>query len=180
MSLDTKAIRARADATPPGPWGWEINLAGQSVGLYSLRGMRDTVMDFVRWGMGRAAVRFNIGGLMVRCDSEKIATVIPGQEHHADWERALSHPVPQFIAHARTDVIALCDDNERQAQDLDCGCGVSGCRNMRRLCRQCAIEEADGLRQEVTRLRSKVASLRRKVEPAPSGGILRGQTEAEP
>ena len=90
------------DAATPGPWVWDLNPAGQSVNLYSTCGLQSTVMDCVRWGMGKAAVRFNLDGLMVRCDSDQIAKVIPGREHHKGWARQLDHPDAIFITLART------------------------------------------------------------------------------
>lgn len=38
---------------------------------------------------------------------------------------------------------------EELKQDLDCGCGVSGCRNMRMKCRRCIAEENDSLKQQL-------------------------------
>ena len=107
--MNLKEIRERVKKATKGPWRWDVNLNGKYVELESSNGWGDIVLNFVRWGMGGAGIRFNVGGIMVRCDDERLAKVIPGREHHASWARVIDHPDASFIAHARTDVPELLD-----------------------------------------------------------------------
>lgn len=89
----------------PGPWRWELNEEFKSVALVGGKPRYDkTVMDFVRYGMGHAAPRFNdlIAGnqynIMERC--EKYGVTVQGREHHSRWFKDLSHPDARLIAAA--------------------------------------------------------------------------------
>lgn len=91
----------------PGPWRWEFNATSKMVSLVGGKPTFDkTVMDFVRYGMGRAAPAFNdlIAGnqynIMERC--EKYAVPVAGREHHASWFQDLNHPDARLIAAAPT------------------------------------------------------------------------------
>lgn len=88
------------DAATAGPWKWTVNKSTKHVRLDSRTKGWMTVMDFVRWGMGGAAPRFCVAGLMERCDD--LSAAIPGEEHHASWDQRINHPDAEFIALART------------------------------------------------------------------------------
>src|SRR5258708_2039594 len=73
-------------AHTPGPWFWEINPSTHSVGLFSAKGMKNTVIGLRRWG--------SQGATMWIVDLERPGfikpihqTAIPfqGREHHASW-----------------------------------------------------------------------------------------------
>lgn len=86
----------------PGPWEWDLRPGTHSVSLMS-RGF--VVMDFVRWGMERAAPRFRTERcLMVR--AETLGLPIPGREHH-EWAKRLVHPDAQLMADAPAMAICL-------------------------------------------------------------------------
>src|SRR5690606_34749409 len=38
-------------------------------------------------------------------------------------------------------------ENNQLRKDLDCGCGISGCKNMARMCRHCIVAENERLRE---------------------------------
>jgi hypothetical protein len=95
----------------PGPWRWELNKQGKAVNLVGGKPTFDkTVMDFVRYGMGQAAPRFNKArikskendgdnwNIMERC--EVFSEVVPGREHHENWFRCINHPDAKLIAAA--------------------------------------------------------------------------------
>ena len=98
----------------PGPWRWEINRTSKSIHLVGGRPRFDkTVMDFERWGMSRAAPRFNaeITGdefnVMQRvCDRPDWIAPFPGRDHHADWCASVIHPDAMLIA-AAPDLLAM-------------------------------------------------------------------------
>lgn len=122
-------IRAREQAATPGEWKWDVNLKCRDV---DLAGRTGTVLNFIRWGCQQAGVRFNVSGIMVRCDDERLAKVIPGREHHKSWARVIEHPDADFIAHARQDIPDLLDALERHGGHSgecmkylkgDCTCG---------------------------------------------------------
>lgn len=80
-------------------WAWRLNETSKTVVLTAVNQHSDTVMDFVRYGMGHAAPRFNVDGLMQRAD--ELAEVIPGREHHASWAKFINHPDALLIASAK-------------------------------------------------------------------------------
>jgi hypothetical protein len=91
----------------PGPWRWEFNAEHKSVDLVGGRPMFDlTVMDFARWGMGKAVPRFrdtavNGMNLMDRlCDKPEWIAPEPGREHHKRWHQLVTHPDARLIAAA--------------------------------------------------------------------------------
>lgn len=102
-------IRALLDGTMPGPWRWEVSLASKIVklcggnphkgfGKYDL-----TVMEFVRWGMSRAAPVFWGGSLNGRDDPRRadvLAVPVAGREHHERWFRDIDHPDARIMAAA--------------------------------------------------------------------------------
>lgn len=77
-------------------WHWQINESDHHVTLFDSH--HNIVMDFVRWGMGSAAPRFNDNGIMRRVD--EFATIVPGREHHASWFKDIDHPTARLIAQA--------------------------------------------------------------------------------
>lgn len=84
MSDLTDKLRKLIANVTPGPWRWNMNKTSQSIQLEGGKPTFDkTVMDFVRWGMGRAAPRFNdeIDGnqfnIMERAD--RFGAVVPGR-----------------------------------------------------------------------------------------------------
>lgn len=104
-------IRSRLDAATPGPWGWDISVAGKHARLESKSKGRWTVMDFVRWGMDSAAPRFLRQPLLERVD--EFAKTKPGLEHHAKWDADVDHPDAQLIANAPADIAALLAEVDR-------------------------------------------------------------------
>lgn len=74
-----------------------------------------TVMDFARWGMGRAVPRFrdtSVDGmnLMDRlCDKPEWIAPEPGREHHKRWHQLVTHPDARLMAAAPDLLEALKD-----------------------------------------------------------------------
>lgn len=97
--LDLELIKKRVAAAKQGPWWWNLNLKSKHIHLEGRSRGSEIIMDFVRWGMSGARVRFQRAGLMT--PAEEFARVIPGHEHHADWLKTIEHPDADFIAHAR-------------------------------------------------------------------------------
>ena len=95
-------------AHTPGPWRWEFNATSKSVHLVGGKPQFDkTVMQFARWGMGRAVPLFNskitgnLWNIMERlCDQPDWITPFPGREHHADWCADVIHPDARLMAAA--------------------------------------------------------------------------------
>lgn len=84
----------------PGPWRWELNKKSKVVHLCGGRPQFDlTVLDFVRWGMGGAAVRFreDRDRLNIMHRAEAFGAVVVGREHHADWFQGIDHPDARLI-----------------------------------------------------------------------------------
>lgn len=108
---ELQAIRERAGAATPGPWVWDVNSHCKEMSLHSVRWPMNIVMNFVRWGMSGAAPRFNRDGIMQRADT--MLKSYPGKEHHEGFDDYVDHPDAAFIAAAREDVPALCDEVER-------------------------------------------------------------------
>ena len=109
MDLDT--LKARAAAATPGPWDWEVGPKQREVRLATRKGI---VMDFVRWGMDRAAPRFNVDGVMRRVD--EVCLPEPGREHHAEWHQIVSHPDACYIEAVSPDVVLALVARVEQAE----------------------------------------------------------------
>lgn len=124
----------------PGPWRWEINLKSKQIQLCGGRPKFDhTVMDFVRWGMTGAAPRFLFkpGGHLLLDHCSKVATIVPGREHHASWFQTLNHPDANLIA-AAPDLLAACRSLLERYLVIGCGEGVEA------LAARAAIAKAEG------------------------------------
>jgi len=97
----------------PGPWRWEFNQKSKYIHLVGGKIRYDlTVMDFVRYGMGGAAPRFNIDHgqdmqLMHRADT--MGVIVKGREHHQNWFKDIDHPDAKLIAAAPDLLEALID-----------------------------------------------------------------------
>lgn len=93
-----------AGSHTPGPWKWRVNEATKQVVLEGGEIRYDLlVMDFVRYGINRAAPRFNSEirphmNIMKR--AETFAAVQAGREHHADWHKVIVHPDAALIEQA--------------------------------------------------------------------------------
>ena len=94
-------------AHTPGPWRWEINQKGKSLHLVGGRPRFDlTLMDFERWGMGGATVRFRdtaFDGMNLMHKLHERPDWIKsfeGRDHHADWCADVIHPDARLIAAA--------------------------------------------------------------------------------
>ena len=90
-----------------GPWRWEINQKSKSLHLVGGRPRFDlTLMDFERWGMGGATVRFRDTAfdgmnLMHKLhDRPDWIQSFEGRDHHADWCANVIHPDARLIAAA--------------------------------------------------------------------------------
>jgi hypothetical protein len=98
-------------AHTPGPWRWKFNAEHKTVDLVGGRHL--TVMDFARWGMGKAVPRFRdteVGGmnLMDRlCDKPEWIAPEPGREHHKRWHQLVTHPDARLIEAAPDMLAAL-------------------------------------------------------------------------
>lgn len=120
-----REARARADATPKGPWKWFGNTKTRSIYLATDHSGRVFVMDFERWGPA-AAPRFQENHRMIRADEFVEYEVAPvrgvrnlcPQVYRQDFI-GLDHPVPKFLAAARSDVSTLCDIIESQAAEIE-------------------------------------------------------------
>jgi hypothetical protein len=82
----------------PGPWRWEVSLKSKNVSLCGGRPPFDqTVMDFVRWGMGGAAPRLIDHNRFLLRRADEFSVTVPGREHHSAWFRAIDHPDARMI-----------------------------------------------------------------------------------
>lgn len=113
-----KEIEARHAAATKGPWFWRINLKSKEVHLESHNrdGWLETVMDFVRWGMGNAKPRFLQQEKSLMVDANELAAIIPKREHHKDWAQTLDHPDANAIAHSWQDIGDLLAEVKRLQQ----------------------------------------------------------------
>jgi hypothetical protein len=94
----------------PGPWRWEVSLKSKNVSLCGGRPPFDqTVMDFVRWGMGGAAPRFVDRDRFLLRRADEFSVSVPGREHHSGWFRAIDHPDARLIE-AAPDLLAALKD----------------------------------------------------------------------
>lgn len=141
MSIDLDAIRARANAATPGPWGWFGNTDVHEMHLATKKFGRLLIMDIRRWGMQSARPRFAEGrtwtptpqehldfptaGLMVDGDKRARYEVAPDATSRDD-ERVyraditgIRNPDAEFIAHARQDIDDLLAEVDRLRNELD-------------------------------------------------------------
>lgn len=105
----------------PGPWRWELNMTSKVIQLCGGRPTFDkTVMDFARWGMGRAAPRFQSSidphKLMTR--AEHFGVEVAGRAHHREWFQGIDQPDANLIAAAPELYEAL------EAAELACRMGI--------------------------------------------------------
>ena len=92
----------------PGPWRWEINLKSKVLHLVGgqPRQYDLTIMDFDRWGMGRAVATLRDTAhdgmnIMHRlCDRMDWIEEFPGRGHHFDWCASVNHPDMRLMAAA--------------------------------------------------------------------------------
>lgn len=94
-------------------WQWLLNESGQTVTLQSTGSGRDTIMDFVRYGMRFAQPRFNVNGIMI--PASELGVVVEGREHHKEWFKFINHPTAQLIASAPS----LLAENKRLREALE-------------------------------------------------------------
>lgn len=118
MTIDTEQLREAAQKATPGPWRWELNEKHKDVQLSGGKPTFDkTVMDFVRYGMGGAAPRFNMELCSDYCimeRAEKFGVSVDGREHHSDWFKSIAHPDAEWIAAANPQaILALLDELDR-------------------------------------------------------------------
>jgi hypothetical protein len=97
-----------------GPWRWEINRQCKVLHLVGGRPQFDlTIMDFDRWGMGRAVATLRDTAhdgmnIMHRlCDRPDWIAPFPGREHHANWCAGVTHPDMRLIQAAPRLLAAL-------------------------------------------------------------------------
>ncbi len=91
----------------PGPWRWEINKQSKVLHLVGGCPRYDlTIMDFDRWGMGRAVATLRDTSedgmnIMHRLpDRPDWIAAFPGREHHASWCADVTHPDMRLMAAA--------------------------------------------------------------------------------
>ena len=105
----------------PGPWRWELNLKSKRIQLCGGVPQFDLiVMDFVRWGMGGAAPRFNVEtkpNLNVMKRADEMGTVVHGREHHSEWFQEIFHPGAALIA-AAPDLLAASESTVLRLADM--------------------------------------------------------------
>lgn len=107
------AIKERAEAATPGPWGFRGNKDAQQITLFRLRAWGDVVMDFRRWGMQSAQPRFVTNGIIRK------PQWVMGPDHHP-WEIVgIDHPDARFIEHSRSDIDFLLGEVARADTLLD-------------------------------------------------------------
>jgi hypothetical protein len=118
MTFDLSAIKARAAAATPGPWGWFGYVPApkgyakqRNVYLATQHSGRIYVMDFERWGINGARPRFQDHEQHLMIDEP--ARCFQVAEHSGAIE-GVTHPDAAFIAHARADVDALIAEVERK------------------------------------------------------------------
>lgn len=87
----------------PGPWRWEYNHKSKQIRLCGGVPRYDlTVMDFVRWGMNGAGVRFRAGvdRFNIMNPAGSYAVPVPERQHHKDWFQEINHPDALLIENA--------------------------------------------------------------------------------
>lgn len=118
-------IKEAAEKASSGPWRWEFNAKHKSMQLVGGVPRYDlTIMDFERWGMGGAVVRFRDTAehgmnVMYRvCDRRDWVKPYKGREHHADWLADINHPDAYHVATANpATVLAMAERIEELEKD---------------------------------------------------------------
>lgn len=105
-------VERRVVQHTPGPWRWEINRKSKVLHLVGGGPLYDlTIMDFDRWGMGRAVATLrdtSEDGMNIMhklCDRHDWIAPFPGRAHHADWCADVTHPDMRLMA-AAPDLLA--------------------------------------------------------------------------
>ena len=105
----------------PGPWRFEFNAEHRSVHLVGGRPQYDlTIMNFCRWGMGRATMLLRDtahDGMNIMHklhDRPDWIAPEPGREHHKSWFQLLTHPDIRLIEAAPDLLEALKADGIRR------------------------------------------------------------------
>jgi len=111
----------------PAPWRWELNEKSKDIKICGGKPMYDaTVMDFVRYGMGGAAPRFQVEiapDISILERSEVFGIEVKGREHHAKWFKTIDHPDANLISaapdllQAAIDFIEKVDDGRARSTD---------------------------------------------------------------
>jgi hypothetical protein len=79
----------------PGPWQWFGNTKNNDVYLSTVRGGRQFVMQFCRWGMASAQPEFQVDRRMV-----KSSTLVKYERHYRADFIGIDHPDAHLIAAA--------------------------------------------------------------------------------
>lgn len=132
--IDLEAIRARADAATPGPWGWYGNTDTHDVYLATQKWGRHYVMEFERWGMQQAqpvfvegrswvadgdSLKFHTSGGMFPAAELARYEVAPDATDRKDPRvyradlTGFRNPDATFIAAARQDIADLLAEVDR-------------------------------------------------------------------
>lgn len=91
-------IRARHEASTPGPWRWRGNASSKDVHLRSVKSPLNVVLDYVRWGLQGCIPVFNEGGVLRK------ARLVPSAPHNA-WDIvAIDHPDARALEHSWEDI----------------------------------------------------------------------------
>ncbi|HEX8505495.1 MAG TPA: hypothetical protein VF630_09015 [Hymenobacter sp.] len=119
------AIEARALATPPGRWHWDIRPQTKSVTLMGGESGWDTIITSHRWGMNGATFWMpNTENPSFLQGLEEDGVPHPGRAHHKDWALTTERPIAVFLAHSRADNDYLRDLVRSLAQELALVSGV--------------------------------------------------------
>lgn len=140
---DIDAIRKRADAATPGPWGWFGNTDTRDIYLSTRQWGRQFVMQFTRWGMNSATpvfcdgrtwsadpqsgpqsgMDFGESGGMTKAHEMPVYEVAPNATNRLDKGvyradlAGIRNPDAEFIAAARQDVDDLLAEVDRLRAD---------------------------------------------------------------
>lgn len=119
-----EAVEARAQATPPGRWYWDIRPQSKSVTLMGGFG-GETIITGHRWGMSGATFWMpNNEEIPFLSGLHEDAVPHPGRAHHKDWALTTERPIAVFLAHSRSDNDFLRDLVRRLAVELALVSGV--------------------------------------------------------